>query len=389
MALLDGLEQLEHEILRDELIETLELPSTRVSHAFSFDDRRRVFVLVEEIAHLPVQQQPLVLHERERSIHVSAVHPAPPTLSLAEQREDELADHGLVDQISAEPEAVHGLHFGAGLLAPDDAKIERAAAEVDHEYSARPVGADLAQVTDDGGDRLRAEALSNDACVAIGFADSGERDRISARAAALEMHRMTEAAAIDIRDRQTFAPDGGLQSAAHFFENRSHERDEAHGFAEHGNSLVAFVREQPFDAVEQPARQTVVVDFLAVERERVGRAGQTRPLVVLARRDAGLAEHLRAKLDASAAVALDVLEDGALAYFGAKRSIDVGRGRHHEGGLFERHHRDSLPVEDRDGAVAGAEIEADPYFVAAWRALAERRQVKSRDRLSAAFERRR
>ena len=186
-----------------------------------------------------------------------------------------------------------------------------------------------------------------------------------------------------------FASKGARHPAAHLFENRRHESDEAHGLTEHGNPLVVLVREEPFDAVEEPARQTEVVDLLAVERERVSRGGQTRPFVVLACRDACLAEHLRAKLDASASIALDVLEDGALAYFGAERSIDVGGGRHDEARVFQRHDRDALAVEYCDCAVACAEIEADAYLVSTLRAVAKLRYVESRDHISVAFERRR
>lgn len=172
-------------------------------------------------------------------------------------------------------------------------------------------------------------------------------------------------------ERQTLASKGGLELAAHLFEDRRHQCDEAHGLTEHGNPLVAFVGEEPFDAVEKSARQTEVVHLLAVERERVGRGGQTRPLVVLACRDACLAEHLRAKLDASASIALDVLEYGAFAYFGAERPIDVGGGRHDEAGVFQRHDRDALAVEYCDGAVACAEIEADAHLVSTLRAVAK------------------
>ena len=61
----------------------------------------------------------------------------------------------------------------------------------------------------------------------------------------------------------------------HLFENRRHECDEAHRLTEQGNPLAVFIREEPFDAVEEPTRQTEVVDLLAVERERVSRGGQT------------------------------------------------------------------------------------------------------------------
>ncbi len=81
----------------------------------------------------------------------------------------------------------------------------------------------------------------------------------------------------------------------------------------------------------------------------------------------------------------DVLEDGALAYFGVERSIDVGGRRHDEAGVFQPHDRDALAVEYCDGAVARAEIEADADFVATLRAVAELRQVESRDPISVAF----
>jgi hypothetical protein len=103
---------------------------------------------------------------------------------------------------------------------------------------------------------------------------------------------------------------------------------------------------------------------------------------VLACRDPRLAEHLRAKLDVAASIALDVLEDGALTHFGAERLIEVGGGRHDDTRLFERHDHDALAVEYRDGAVARPEIEADTYLVATLRAATQLGHMESRDRVS-------
>jgi hypothetical protein len=109
--------------------------------------------------------------------------------------------------------------------------------------------------------------------MSIGFADSGQCERIASLAAAFELDRVTEAGAIKVLERQSLGSKRALQPAAHPFENGRHQCDEAHWFAEHGNPLIVLVCEEPFDAVEQPARQTEVVDLLAVERERVGRRG--------------------------------------------------------------------------------------------------------------------
>ena len=99
-------------------------------------------------------------------------------------------------------------------------------------------------------------------------------------------------------------------------------------------------------------------------------------------RDPRLAEHLGAKLDASASIALDVLEDGALAYFGAERFIDIGGGRHDEAGVFQRHDRDALAVEYCHGAVARAEVEANAYLVSTLRAVTQLGYMESRERVS-------
>ena len=259
----------------------------------------------------------------------------------------------MIDAIAAQIGAGGRQHVEIDARIANHAQVERAAAEIDGEHGPGRPQPLLPQEADGGGYGLRVEFDIAESGVFACFRESFQRELVSGRVAAFEIHRPADVHVIERRVQFPF------EAFAHAKQHRSQQRHQAIWPIEHVQSIDAGIAEQALQSEEQPPRQAMV-DQRAIND--VSRGLELRHLGIAAAIVDGsrrLPENLRHQVHQPRRILLHIAVDGRGA--GGTHIVPAQMDRSRKNGAIRLHAHETQtrPVEPRHRGIRGPEIDAN------------------------------